>query len=123
MILITALWGIFSTQCLMVKKGSVHEETLISEEQPTHISLAMNTMASDYVFWPQNCHVNLHLNRLNIDHTLKRIIKKFFKCTLLRIKVPKGGSHSSIEEPVLVPQRILQEPFLEPFFSTTKNLL
>lgn len=54
MILITALWGIFSTQCLMVKKGSVHEETFISEEQPTHISLAMNTVASDSVFWPQN---------------------------------------------------------------------
>lgn len=45
-----ALWGIFLTQCLMAKWGSVHEETLVSEEQPTRLSLAMNLITSDCVF-------------------------------------------------------------------------
>lgn len=71
----------------MVKKGSVHEETFISEEQPTHISLAMNQILYFGLKIATPIFGNLHLNRLNIDHTLKRIIKKFFECTLLRIKV------------------------------------
>lgn len=37
MIAITALWGIFLTQCLMAKWGSVHEETFVSKENNLHV--------------------------------------------------------------------------------------